>query len=182
MKPFTPSVAPSLVPFSDTARLTSLAADGSNASNSLGDGAVGARFTFVPCADFPGYEVSACGRVRSVVSNWRGYGERELTQEPNDDGYPSVRLTIANKRRKRIAVHRLVARAFLGPCPDGCDQIRHLDGNPTNNRCDNLAWGNAASNAADRSEHGRAAPITPEKREKMRSGFRRWWLERNVDA
>jgi hypothetical protein len=33
MKPFTPSVAPSLVPFSDTARLTSLAADGSNASN-----------------------------------------------------------------------------------------------------------------------------------------------------
>ena len=140
-------------------------------------------FTFVPCADYPGYEVAGDGRVRSVDSNWRGYGPRELAQDPNEDGYPSVRLTVANKKRKRIAVHRLVARAFLGPCPDGCDQVRHLDGDKTNNRWDNLAWGTAAENAADRSAHGTAARITPEKREKMRAGFRRWHEERsNVAA
>jgi hypothetical protein len=110
---------------------------------------------FTPCADFPSYEVSGDGRVRSA-SNWRGYGARELTVEPNEGGYPSVRLTLEKGKRKRIAVHRLVARAFLGPCPERCSQVRHLDGDPTNNCWDNLAWGTAAENASDRSAHGRA--------------------------
>jgi hypothetical protein len=125
--------------------------------------------------------VSACGRVRSAGTNWRGYGVRELVQQANANGYPSVRLTIGDNR-KHIAVHRLVADAFLPPRPVGATQIRHLDGDPTNNRADNLAWGDAASNAADRSAHGRAAPITPEKREKMSAGFRRWMEARNVAA
>jgi hypothetical protein len=137
---------------------------------------------FVPCLGFPGYEVSDDGRVRSVGTNWRGYGPRELVPQPDDDGYLRVRLTIANKRRKRVAVHKLVAEAFLGRCLEGCTQVRHLDGNQTNNRWDNIAWGTAADNAADRSAHGRAAPITPEKREKMRAGYRRWMEARDVAA
>jgi hypothetical protein len=137
-------------------------------------------FTFVPCHDFPGYEVSGDGRVRSVETNWRGYGARELAQFPNADGYPSVRLTVANKTRKRVAVHRLVARAFLGPCPADCDQVRHLDGDQNNNRWDNLAWGTAATNAADRSAHGRSAPITPEKALAMRLGRERYYNERRL--
>ena len=141
------------------------------------------QFTFVPCADFTGYEVSGDGRVRSVGSNWRGYGARELTVEPNADGYPSVRLTIGKGKRKRIAVHRLVARAFLGPCPDSCDQVRHLDGDQTNNRWDNLAWGTAAENAADRTTHGRYFRPPwgdPSFREKAIAGMHRAIAERRA--
>lgn len=102
----------------------------------------------------PGYRVTATGKVYSTDHNWRGYGEREMRQHPNSYGYPSVRLTI-DGRRKRLAVHRLVAQCFLPPKPSPVHQIRHLDGNKTNNAVSNLAWGTSAENAADRDRHGR---------------------------
>jgi hypothetical protein len=34
------------------------------------------------------------------------------------------------------------------------EHTRHLDGDPSNNRLDNLAWGTAADNGADRVLHG----------------------------
>ena len=36
-------------------------------------------------------------------------------------------------------VHRLVASAFIGPCPDG-HEVSHKDHNPSNNRRDNLEY------------------------------------------
>lgn len=50
-------------------------------------------------------------------------------------------------------VHRLVLEAFRGPCPSemqGC----HNDGNPSNNRLDNLQWDTHLSNMEDRRKHG----------------------------
>jgi hypothetical protein len=54
------------------------------------------------------------------------------------------------------SVHRLVLEAFRGPCPAG-QQCRHLDGNPANNRLDNLAWGTPKQDAADKIIHGTIA-------------------------
>jgi len=45
-------------------------------------------------------------------------------------------------------VHQLVARTFHGPQPEGQD-VRHLDGNPQNNRADNLAYGTRRENILD---------------------------------
>jgi hypothetical protein len=104
----------------------------------------------------PGYEVTADGRVFSVAHNWRGYGKRELTQDLNDDGYPSVRLTI-NKKRTRLAVHKLVAAKFLPPRPSPDHEIRHLDGEKMNRTASNLAWGTRKDNADDRERHGRTS-------------------------
>jgi hypothetical protein len=42
-------------------------------------------------------------------------------------------------RCKRVKVHALVARAFIGPRPDG-HQINHIDANPVNNRVENLEY------------------------------------------
>jgi hypothetical protein len=42
----------------------------------------------------------------------------------------------------------LVALAFLGPCPDG-QEVRHLDGDPLNNRVDNLEYGSRTENILD---------------------------------
>lgn len=99
------------------------------------------------------YSVTADGRVFSDT-NWRGYGRRELAQQPNADGYPSVRLSSGGKR-KRIAVHRLIAAKFLPPRPSLAHEVRHLDGDKTNNCASNLAWGTRKDNAADRERHGR---------------------------
>ena len=104
----------------------------------------------------PGYEVTADGRVFSVEHNWRGYGRRELQQTPNADGYPSVRLTI-NGKRKRLAVHKLVALWYLPSRPSPEHEIRHLDGNKLNPSAGNLAWGTQKDNADDRERHGRTS-------------------------
>lgn len=103
-----------------------------------------------------GYEVTREGRVFSIAHNWRGYGRREMRQNPNRYGYPCVRLTI-NGKRTQIPVHRLVAAEYLPPRPSPKHEIRHLDGNKNNAHCDNLAWGTAKENAEDRERHGRTS-------------------------
>jgi hypothetical protein len=104
----------------------------------------------------PGYEVTRDGRVLSTESNWRGYGPRELKQEPNGHGYARVRLTVDGKRTSRL-VHALVAAAFLPVRPSPERQIRHINGDRMDPRAENLAWGTAKDNAADREAHGTTA-------------------------
>jgi hypothetical protein len=104
----------------------------------------------------PGYEVTRDGRVFSVETNWRGYGRREMKQTPNSDGYPSVRLILDGKR-KRFAVHALVAKEYLPPRPSPNHEVRHIDGDKMNPRADNLAWGTQKDNADDRERHGRTS-------------------------
>lgn len=99
------------------------------------------------------YEVTPDGRVFSLDSNWRGYGSRELVQQLNSHGYPSVRMYV-HGIRKRMLVHTLVANKYLPPRPSEIHQIRHLDGNKLNNSASNLAWGTAKENADDRKSHG----------------------------
>jgi hypothetical protein len=55
-----------------------------------------------------------------------------------------------------MLVHRLVLEAFVSPCPPGME-CRHLDGNPSNPRLDNLKWGTRAENVADTAKHGTRA-------------------------
>lgn len=104
----------------------------------------------------PEYEVTREGLVFSVSSNWRGYGRREMRQTPNSDGYPSVRIIVDGKR-KRVAVHVLVAAKYLPPRPSSLHEVRHLDGDKMNRHADNLAWGTQKDNADDRERHGRTS-------------------------
>lgn len=48
-------------------------------------------------------------------------------------------LVVSMPGRSSRPVHRLVLETFIGPCPDG-QEARHLDGDATNNRLENLAW------------------------------------------
>lgn len=50
-------------------------------------------------------------------------------------------------------VHQMVTTAFHGPRPVG-KEPRHLDGNHSNNRADNLCWGTRQQNIADAIAHG----------------------------
>lgn len=55
------------------------------------------------------------------------------------------------RKRDRKHVHQLVAWTFLGPPPDieGRLLVRHLNGNPQDNRAINLAWGTDLDNQRD---------------------------------
>ncbi len=110
----------------------------------------------MPIPGFPGYRVTDDGRVFSTASNWRGKREREMAQDTNSHGYPSVRLTTATGRA-RMVVHRLVAAAYLPFRPSALHEIRHLNGDRADSQASNLAWGTRADNAADREIHGRTS-------------------------
>lgn len=76
--------------------------------------------------ELSGYSVDNTGVVYGV------YG-KPLTQYDNN-GYKYVRLSGSTH-----TVHSLVAKAFLGERPDGY-HIHHKDGDPSNNRLDNLEY------------------------------------------
>lgn len=60
---------------------------------------------------------------------------------------------VHNGRRATPYVHQLVAQAFLGPPPNGCE-VGHLDGSRDNNRVENLAWVTKHENQMHRHGHG----------------------------
>jgi hypothetical protein len=50
-------------------------------------------------------------------------------------------------------VHRLMAIAFLGEPPPGCE-VCHNDGDGTNNVLSNIRWGTRSENILDSVQHG----------------------------
>ena len=102
--------------------------------------------------DFPGYQVSNTGKVRSFINNRHGVCDEyhELTPYVNKHGYSSVQMG----RGRRRSVHRLVASTFI-PNPDSKPLVRHLDDDPRNNQVNNLAWGTQKDNMEDCVNHGR---------------------------
>ena len=97
-------------------------------------------------AEFPGYEVSDRGRVRSFRV------PRILRVEQKARGHPSVWL-MRGGRPQRQALHRLVLRAFAGEPPAGCEGC-HNDGDVTNNQLKNLRWDTHENNMRDKRRHG----------------------------
>jgi len=85
------------------------------------------------------YEVSNVGTVRRIKAG--GHGTHPgLILKPSLDGrgYPQVTLC-RDGRRSPLNIHRLVAGAFLGPCPAN-HEVNHENGIKTDNRPANLEW------------------------------------------
>ena len=91
------------------------------------------------------YQVSNLGRIKSFNGyDGHKYIRREkilnpYKQKSGENYYRSVVKLIKNKNSKDYKVHRLVAKAFI-PNPNNLPVINHIDGNPLNNRIDNLEW------------------------------------------
>jgi predicted transcriptional regulator len=108
------------------------------------------RFAAVALA--PRYRISDDG----VVEYPKSGGWSPLRLKPDDKGYLYAALHLGSGQYKRRQVGQLVLTAFVGPCPDG-QECRHLNGNPGDNRLNNLAWGTRRENAQDRIRHGTQA-------------------------
>ena len=78
---------------------------------------------------------------------------RKLRTCVTSRGYHSITPAVNGKYTTR-SVHRLVCEAFYGPAPDDKPQVRHLDGDRTNNDPWNLDWGSQSDNWTDRLSHG----------------------------
>jgi hypothetical protein len=92
---------------------------------------------WLPVPDYEGlYEVSNWGRVRSLARP-RTPG-KILVQHLRRDGYLVVSLC-KNGHPKTIAVHRIVANAFIGPCPPAKD-VDHINGDRLDCTVPNLRY------------------------------------------
>lgn len=91
--------------------------------------------------DVPGYEnyysVSNLGRIRQDATGF-GRTPGHIRAQALRRGYLGITLH-RDSTSKTFAVHRLVAAAFLGPCPDNLN-VNHNDGNKLNNRLTNLEY------------------------------------------
>lgn len=83
-------------------------------------------------AEFPKYSVSSTGSVRNNVTG------RILKAGKNSIGYLYVDL-YSEDNHKSVAVHRLVAEAFIEN-PENKNCIDHIDTNKENNNVGNLRW------------------------------------------
>lgn len=101
---------------------------------------------WVPVIGYEGcYEVSDHGSVRSLdrVVKSHHHGSRRAKCRlmkifPDTIGYLCIRLSREGDRKNHL-VHRLVARAFIGVCPDGL-QVNHINGRKYDNRVENLEY------------------------------------------
>lgn len=109
--------------------------------------------------DFPRYEVSTLGRIRSWASSGHLTDARKGTAHilsgiRRNDGYRTPALRRGG-RTFSFRLSRLVLTTFVGKCPKGY-QAAHLNGKPNDNRLVNLAWVTRKENQAHRYLHGTA--------------------------
>jgi len=103
---------------------------------------------------WPDYAVSEHGAIRRVR---RRHNTKPCDRKPYlcTNGY----LYIVVRRpglRRALAIHRLVAMAFIGPAPSIAHQAAHIDGDRLNNHWTNLRWSTRSENERDKVRHGRS--------------------------
>lgn len=86
---------------------------------------------------FSDYLVSDHGRICSLKSGL-------LKPHENSRGYMLVTLNGETRR-----LHRIVASAFV-PNPDNKEMVNHKDGDPMNNKAENLEWNTNGENQRHR--------------------------------
>ena len=107
-----------------------------------------------PIPDHEGYYITDTGYLISTIPIGKDRIGRPkiLKGTIKDSGH--LRYTL--RPGYFVYAHHLVAKIFIGPCPDGLECC-HNDGNPLNNLVGNLRWDTHASNGLDMVKHGNSA-------------------------
>lgn len=99
------------------------------------------------------YAVSSDGSVFSKAWH-KGHADSWRQLKPAKAGSYRQYMYVGIAKKRRIGVHQLVAAMFIGPCPPG-QEVRHLNGDSSNNHVGNLAYGTRKTNMEDAIRHGR---------------------------
>ena len=125
-------------------------------------GGKGHQLMWKPIPNFPVYEASTEGQVRSLErvieqsnGSRRRFPSKVLKPALNARGYEIVTLADEHRRHHTRPIHRLVLETFVGPRGEG-QECCHQDGNRRNNHLTNLSWGTPSDNMADKIRHGTA--------------------------
>lgn len=97
---------------------------------------------------FPDYYATTEGQIIST----KGREPRVLKAYRDKLRYTHVSLRRDGQTFTR-SVHTLVALTYLGAPPEGME-VRHLDGDPSNNTLSNLRYGTHSENQQDQLIHG----------------------------
>ena len=133
--------------------------------------------------DVPGYEgqyqVSDQGRVRSLdrtISQMSRCGTLYLKDIKGvvlrPGRMPAGHMSVSLGRNNSQCVHKLVLLAFVGPAPDGHECL-HGNGDPSDNRLENLRWGTRGDNIRDAIRHG--TWMTPARKAALDKGRATRW-------
>lgn len=110
-----------------------------------------------PIQGLIGYSAGSDGNVYSFWRTGSPRGvkttARRLIGQPRGRGYLGVILRGIGGAPENHRVHRLVSSAFHGPCPSGME-CSHLNGDPSDNRPENLTWETRVENHARKRGHG----------------------------
>ena len=79
-------------------------------------------------------------------------GGHWLKPQLQNTGYYTIALFLDGLQHT-CTIHRLVLEAYCGPCPEGME-CRHLDGDRSNYKFENLRWGTRSENRQDQVRHG----------------------------
>lgn len=91
----------------------------------------------IEIAKYPGYIISRDGKIFSTKTN------NYLVQKLHPSGY--FRVNVSNGKLRDVAIHTMVADAYLDHVP-GKLQVNHKDRTKTNNNVENLEWTSGAEN------------------------------------
>jgi hypothetical protein len=94
---------------------------------------------WVELPDYPHDKISSDGKIYSK--------KIKKIKKQSKGKYKYVPMTDKDGNKKSVAVHRLVALAYL-PNPNNYPIINHIDGNPGNNAVENLEWCSHSQNAS----------------------------------
>jgi len=107
--------------------------------------------------DIPGYEgryqASTEGKIRSLtrqvpIANGFTRLKQGRVLKPGSSNKTGHLSVVLGHKVPGTPVHQLVALTFLGPCPDG-QEVLHNNGDPTDNRVENLRYGTRTANILD---------------------------------
>ena len=106
------------------------------------------------------YEASDLGRVRSIertitdaLGRSRRLKSRILRAAVCKRNGRITHMSVLLGARNPYQVHQLIMRAFAGPRPSGLE-VCHNNGDPTDNRLENLRYDTRSSNHLDKQRHG----------------------------
>ena len=108
---------------------------------------------------FSSYEISSDGQVRRRTEGKTCAGKvipvgHVMKPSKKNKGHLGYRLVGDDGKAVDLLAHRLVALAFIGPCPMRGYIVCHNNGKPDDNRVENLRWDSNSQNQLDRLKHG----------------------------